>query len=1074
MKKLLSIILGLFFSNLLFSQVGSVEGQDINLPKITSPSPDVYNFKEYGEIPVSYYTGIPQISVPIYQITTKSGLSIPISLDYHAGGIRVDEMAGTVGLGWSLKTGGAMSINVNGTPDYNGGNNFPSSTITSEIQVNGGYVDPMYDNGEPIYQYMRDIYDGNMQCKPDTYQFSIPSGSGEFYVDSNGNSHLMPAANYDVDFSNLEITDGGGNTTKFGFGDTTSKDPSGCKYTSLDDPLNSSTRSYNIDYIDTYLNENINYSYRNITYSYVASKVETDYEVVKQATTGCSYISDTNCENLIDVHQKLLTQIDFPGGNITFKYSDEVGYAINGNSDRLDLPGGVALRKIIIENSSGSIISEFEFNYDYFKVIGGSSSDNYRLKLLNVIKNDEEIHSFDYYEDQNLPKRLSFAQDFWGFYNGQLGNSTLIPEMIYDGQTLPGGNRTIGSLAYVRANSLKKITYPTKGSSTFIYEQNDYYSQNETTTNIINEGFGLGSNEFTGLLGSKTVSQSQDGEILDFKINIYNQCGNDDNNGGLSTSTNCIVNLKDANGDLYANYTETGTYIIDPGGYDFSQITLEMQVDDCSCVAEVSWNRAVSTTSPQNIKAAGLRIGQIINEPVTGNSITRNYSYLVPGTTQSSGKFHDYPQFYSSLTTPGKPGSEGYPTTETCEYLIRQNSPFYTLNTASGQSVGYQHVQESISGNGETHYKFSTYNDLALSLSLPVVPVTSYAWKRGLLLKKEVISESGVLLKKTENIYEFDNQFASNSNEYQGGDYLSIGVSVSLSGLRRMSSYVVLPILKYNINYFPTSWIKNVEIADWSYENGQFVKTVTNKGFSDLDNLLPTFTSMNDGVNVNEVYTTYPYGVTTTSLGYEALTSTEVSDIAQLKIARRNTLPVQIETKTKNSSGTVVASSVRRNLYKDFNGYINLSEIKSSKEGSTLEERLRYHRYDNSGNPVDVSKTEGSHVIYLWGYNDQFPIAKIENSTYADVASALGKTVATLDTEIDESDMNVINNLRSNPIMSGAFITTYTYEPLIGITSIRDPRGYDTYYHYDGAGRLEVIKDDLNKLLKDFEYNYQQ
>src|SRR5690606_34717725 len=39
--------------------------------------------------------------------------------------------------------------------------------------------------------------------------------------------------------------------------------------------------------------------------------------------------------------------------------------------------------------------------------------------------------------------------------------------------------------------------------------------------------------------------------------------------------------------------------------------------------------------------------------------------------------------------------------------------------------------------------------------------------------------------------------------------------------------------------------------------------------------------------------------------------------------------------------------------------------------------KVLYHHYDSSGNPIEVSTENGAHVVYLWGYNDIYPIAKI-------------------------------------------------------------------------------------------------
>src|SRR5258706_15772099 len=78
------------------------------LKTFTPPSPNATSLGKYGEVPVSYYTGIPNISVPLYSIKSRD-LELPISLNYHAGGIRVEELASWVGLGWTLNAGGVIT-----------------------------------------------------------------------------------------------------------------------------------------------------------------------------------------------------------------------------------------------------------------------------------------------------------------------------------------------------------------------------------------------------------------------------------------------------------------------------------------------------------------------------------------------------------------------------------------------------------------------------------------------------------------------------------------------------------------------------------------------------------------------------------------------------------------------------------------------------------------------------------------------------------------------------------------------------------------------------------------------------
>lgn len=132
-------------------------------------------------------------------------------------------------------------------------------------------------------------------------------------------------------------------------------------------------------------------------------------------------------------------------------------------------------------------------------------------------------------------------------------------------------------------------------------------------------------------------------------------------------------------------------------------------------------------------------------------------------------------------------------------------------------------------------------------------------------------------------------------------------------------------------------------------------------------------------------------------------------------------------------------------------------------------------------------KKNGFNTSYLWGYNQTYPIIKVENIDYTTLNTAVYSVgggnleillMAIGDLKSDNQknlwktfDTDLRTALQST---STAMVTTYTYKPLVGITSQTDPNGVTTYYEYDDFGRLSAIRDQNRNILKTYSYHYKQ
>lgn len=134
-----------------------------NFQNVT-PSPQAYAFAQYAEMPVSLFTGTPSINIPLFTIET--GLhSFPISLSYHASGIKVSQEASWVGLGWNLNVGGSISRSVRGRDDFYYAAseervNLSHAGMPGEyIYMNGKLLQHNVYLGEKLHQATSNVYE---------------------------------------------------------------------------------------------------------------------------------------------------------------------------------------------------------------------------------------------------------------------------------------------------------------------------------------------------------------------------------------------------------------------------------------------------------------------------------------------------------------------------------------------------------------------------------------------------------------------------------------------------------------------------------------------------------------------------------------------------------------------------------------------------------------------------------------------------------------------------------------------------------------------------------------------------
>jgi len=111
------IILVLFFKTISYAQnTTNTTGDNSFLPNITPPSPQSYQFTEFGKNAINEFNGKININIPIYNYTAGN-LSLPISLNFSGAGVKVNDISSNTGTNWTLTTGGVINRIINDGPD---------------------------------------------------------------------------------------------------------------------------------------------------------------------------------------------------------------------------------------------------------------------------------------------------------------------------------------------------------------------------------------------------------------------------------------------------------------------------------------------------------------------------------------------------------------------------------------------------------------------------------------------------------------------------------------------------------------------------------------------------------------------------------------------------------------------------------------------------------------------------------------------------------------------------------------------------------------------------------------------
>jgi YD repeat-containing protein len=1100
------------------------------LPTFMKESPEVMSFKVATQVPVNMYAGRADISLPIFSLSGQE-VATSVGLSYNGTGVKVEQEATQVGLGWSLSAGGMITRQIRGRDDFDGILRFGYPTQVSVNNLLKGIYDitPLGASNNVVYQFNQ-LGDASSNFDVQSYisflaysqqnggpcavgtALQLPSyteilnlgqqlssiGLGEEYgmpiLDMQPDLFTYQAGAYSGKFViSIDVPLGsplpyviytqGQEAVKIEIENNTSGTPdytgqSGFKITTPDgniflfkvyeeakslggisksgkitnpelplisDPINSAAE---IEWDASILSKTqitgwhltkISSPHNNqdeITFTYVK---DTDFSAIAipsktqnltmygGAPSALWRITDSRQKNV------RLTNIQANTGSISFHYSP-----------RLDIRGAFAakLDSVRLLNHLGTHVKSMVFGYDYFDA-GNTQPDfvKKRLKLLSLTERSKSglnlpPHTFEYFDKMIpyvgnlpgaeitvlLPSKTSYAQDFWGYFNGENGNDTKVNTstggnnsanfLVNNGTMIPAyiaplstGDNNLGFvnkaernpvLDFAKIGTLSAMNLPTGGQMRFDYEFHGFnnYTLDQAPNSFIVSNLPFSSSITKYGAGLRIAST----RLLADKLNQSNYL----QKKYEYTEARGVSNL--SSGRLM--YDLRFAHIVDPGTgvYQVLSSGTNYPLSYSANGSPVGYNKVreytVDYANPNPI-AIGYTEFDYINTVDIAHNTYCFKNGLPFGSPQGCG-----PELSSTSYT-------------SC-------TSYLPINDASGSTIG-----------------FTIDKIMIQDLSIP-----NYVNPRnGLIQMKTVFNNNDQILLKEEYTY------TTPTNT----------VKKRLKSLTAKSRGNADPYPALFTYYNDMEWIK--------LEN----KTVTSFYPPNPDGIVNTEAYLYNSENklVNETTNTNSKSETIkTSITYT------VDDPLTLAMKNKR-MWIQPVTQTLFNVTKNKELSKQINTYKNFsgvNGMILLEKTRAYQQGydDAIEDAII--DYTDAGDVKQTISRNEPVTSYLWAYNGNYAVAKIVNATSSQVEAALltfspPTSVAILNFSSNAAYIeDVINKLRV--ALPSAYVTTILHKPLIGQEKMVAPNGISTSYQYDSFNRLIEVKDTNGKILKTNTYNY--
>jgi YD repeat-containing protein len=1017
-------------------------------------SPDAASLGSYGSVPVGLFTGTALMNIPLFELKTKN-LSLPISLNYSSNGLVVDKVASRVGFDWSLFAGGAIVRQIVGLPDDKKGLlPYPGSL-----------------SGQALSDFILTYYNMN-DFEPDIYSYNFDGYTGTFIFDHQDSVIQVPAGNLHItrnDFSSFNIKVPNGVLYQFG-----RREDINCHYGSCD--LFTSTPS------SWFLTKILHPSGDEILFHYSASYYVNYFSGISQTITdrflsGEPRGGDCPCEmneikpiinSVTTFHLDSITAVD--NWKVVFEHSD----------GRNDLVDGYKLDRILQYNAQGEEIKSVWMSYIFPEnnssyppqstvfpyVLTGDHTNELKfrmfLKSINIIdkvEKDRLEYEFEYNDLGGLPSRLSYAQDHWGFFNGKYSNNCLIPtstDQIPEAYSLLrniisslnlNGNREANGL-YSRKGMLKKITYPTRG-----------YTEIEYESHLINN------KEIGGNRVLRTIDNPLDGDPI-------------------------IKEYQYRNGQNFSLFKYTHEFTVLTEGYGGTILT-------CNFNTALSNSQyPLFSKSGYHLAYSHVDVSHGVNFENGGETHVFRMGIDAPA-TPINGHLIIPMRFFNTGWMTGIKFSEHYYKRDGNE-LLPSKEVFYHYNELeerNSNSIDYLALNRET-----TRFPYGLLAHTEWEAVLATSDVVPY----------QIHSKWHPLTRKTTKTYDQNGENPLVQIEdyvYDNPHHMLVSqTSTTLSNGGTSKTKIKYPS-DYNRSVGGTNelltlgYMVDRHMINYPIEIVNYVDDLVVGGKLNIYTMQPTEINLYKEFVLN---TLLPLVEDSDFTNTTTFTFSEVvgDDPPQFFMDHHYVLEKEYELYDNNSNLLQFKGrdGIDNAIIWGYNSMLPIASVQNSRYGQVAHTSFENEAskggwsyiFDSSTINYTDYKTglnsfQGSNITKSNLITDKYYVSfwAKPSGTNSGIITVNGEDhiISSFDWEFykikllsaNAVSINLsgilLDELRLHP--TDAQMTTYTHEPLIGLTSRTDFNGISTYYEYDSFGRLSRIRDNHRKLLQEIKYNYQ-